>query len=56
MVVFCRLLLKEIPYGEKQLRRLAFAIEGNPLRGIRWFISLVVLLKGIPYGENKLRR
>ena len=26
-------LLKDIPYGENQLRRLAFAVEGNPLRG-----------------------
>ena len=26
-------LLKDIPYGETKLRRLAFAVEGNPLRG-----------------------
>jgi len=47
-------LLKDIPYGENRLRRLAFAIEGNPLREIRWFISLAVLLKGIPYGEKQI--
>ena len=42
---FCRLLLKDIPYGENKLRRLAFDIERKPLRGI--FVA--VRLLGICY-------